>query len=148
MVTDQGIIQGDAHDLLMYRKQLLPHKRIKILADLLVKHATPLGQEADIKLVAKDTVIRGLADGVIVSGTATGSEPNLSHLKAVREALPDTPLFIGSGTSVQNVNTLLGTADGVIVASSLKRQGILENPIDVERVRALVSAARAASTAA
>lgn len=142
MVTDQGIIQGDAHDLLMYRKQLLAHKQVKVLADIMVKHATPLGQDADIKLVAKDTVLRALADGIIVSGTATGSEPSFHDLEAVREAVPNTPLFIGSGTTTDNIGSLLKVADGVIVASSLKRQGVLENPIDVERVRTLVNAAR------
>jgi len=145
MVTDQGIIQGDAHELLMYRKHLLAHKRIKILADVMVKHATPLGAETDIKQAAKDTVARGLADGVIVSGTATGSAPDQHDLSAVRDAVPGTPLFIGSGTTLENVAALMRTADGVIVASSLKRQGQLENPVDVERVRALVNAVKQAT---
>ncbi|HEY9775952.1 MAG TPA: BtpA/SgcQ family protein [Planktothrix sp.] len=142
MVTDQGIIQGDAHDLLMYRKQLLAHKQVKILADVMVKHATPLGAEADIELMAKDTVMRALADGIIVSGAATGDPPRESDLQAVRKAVPSTPLFVGSGTGLDNVGTLLRTADGIIVASSLKRQGLLENPVDVERVRALVGAVK------
>lgn len=142
MVTDQGIIQGDAHDLLMYRKQLLVHKQVKVLADVMVKHATPLGHEANIKLMAKDTVLRALADGIIVSGTATGYEPSIADLEAVREAVPDTPLFVGSGTTTENISSLLRCTDGVIVASSLKRQGVLENPVDVERVRTLVTAAK------
>jgi hypothetical protein len=142
MVTDQGIIQGDAHELLMYRKHLLAHKQIKILADVMVKHATPLGAETDIKQAAKDAVTRGMADGLIVSGTATGSAPNADDLEAVREAVPETPLFVGSGTTLENVAGLMRTADGVIVASSLKRQGQLENPVDVERVRSLVNAVK------
>ena len=142
MVTDQGIIQGDAHDLLMYRKQLLAHKQVKILADVMVKHATPLGTGADIELMAKDTVVRALADGIIVSGTATGNAPTEADLQAVRQAVPSTPLFVGSGTTLENVDSLLRTADGIIVASSLKRQGQIENPVDVERVRAMVNAVK------
>ena len=139
MVTDQGLIEGQAHDLLIYRRQLGAQKNIKILADVMVKHAEPLAANTDIKQTAKDTVFRGLADGVIVSGVATGSGPEIDDVKAVREALPSTPIFIGSGTNKENINQLLAHADGVIVASSLKRQGVLENPVDVERVRSLVS---------
>lgn len=141
MLTDQGIIEGQAHEILLYRRQLGAAKRIKILADVMVKHAQPLAPGSDIRQMAKDTVHRGLADAVIVSGAATGSPPEIADIKAVRQALPDTPLFIGSGATRDNAAPLLATADGIIVASSLKRQGILENPIDVERVRALVSAA-------
>ena len=142
MLTDQGIIEGNAHELLLYRRHLSAAKSIKILADVLVKHAEPLSPTSNIKQIAKDTVLRGLADGVIVSGIATGAGPNIDDVRAVREALPSTPLFIGSGTTKDNVNSLLAIADGVIVGSTLKRQGILENPVDVERVRALVNTSK------
>ncbi len=143
MLTDQGIIEGEAHELLKYRRLLGADRRIRILADVMVKHASPLTPFADIRQVAKDTVHRGLADGVIVSGTGTGSAPDLNDLNAVREALPNTPLFIGSGADKDNLGKLLATADGVIVASSLKRQGILENPVDVDRVRSFVNLVKA-----
>ena len=106
------------------------------------KHASPLGQDSEIGQAAKDTVLRGLADGIIVSGAATGSAPNWDDLNRVRQALPDTPILIGSGASAENCSALLAIANGIIVASSLKRQGLVENPIDVERVRALVKAVR------
>jgi membrane complex biogenesis BtpA family protein len=139
MVTDQGLIEGQAHELHLYRRHLDAHKNVRIFADVMVKHASPLGSLSDIKLIAKDTVKRGLADAVIVSGSATGDEPSLQDLEDVRDALPNTPIFVGSGASKKNVKSLLRYADGVIVASSLKRQGILENPVDVEQVRALTN---------
>ena len=139
MVTDQGLIEGQAHELHLYRRHLDAHKNVRIFADVLVKHASPLGAINDIKLIAKDTVKRGLADAIIVSGSATGDEPSLQDLEDVRQALPHTPMFVGSGASKKNVKSLLRYADGVIVASSLKRQGILENPVDVEQVRALTN---------
>lgn len=141
MLTDQGIIEGQAHELLLYRRQLMA-KNIRIFADVLVKHADPLTPHADIKQIAKDTVLRGLADGVIVSGVATGSGPDIQDVEAVREALPQTPLLIGSGTTKDNIGQLMSIADGVIVATAFKRQGLLENPVDVERVRSLVNAAQ------
>lgn len=145
MLTDQGLIEGQAHELLLYRRQLGAAKNIRILADVLVKHAEPLSATSNIKQIAKDTVLRGLADGVIVSGIATGAGPNLEDVKAVRDALPSTPLLIGSGTTKDNINSLLAIADGVIVGSTLKRQGILENPVDVERIRSLVETTKTAN---
>lgn len=142
MLTDQGIIEGQAHELLRYRKELSAAKDIKILADVMVKHADPLTVNSDIGQLAKDTVYRGLADGVIVSGIATGSGPDIEDVSAVREAVPGTPLLIGSGATRENIGKLLAIADGAIVASTLKRQGVLENPVDVERVRSLLSAVK------
>lgn len=141
MVTDQGVIEGQAHELQIYRRQLLSGDSVKVLADVLVKHASPLGSNQDIKLLAKDTVFRGLADGLIVSGQATGAAPDLDDFRKVKEVLPDVPLFAGSGCTRENVSDIMSVADGVIVASTLKRQEILENPVDVERVRNLVGAA-------
>lgn len=140
MLCDQGIIEGEAHELMLYRRHLGIDRKVQIFADVMVKHAVPLGQFSDIRLLAADTVKRALADAVIVSGMATGDAPNMSDLVAVREALPTTPIFVGSGASKENVASLLEMADGIIVASSVKRQGILENPVDVERVRTLVEA--------
>jgi len=142
MVTDQGIIEGEAHSLQMYRRQLMAQKSVKIFADVLVKHAYPLAPDADIALAARDTVDRGLADAVIVTGTATGYPPSIEDLRKVHEAVPDTPVLVGSGATAENAGQLLAIADGIIVASSLKRQGMIDNPVDVERVRTLVNATR------
>jgi membrane complex biogenesis BtpA family protein len=145
MLTDQGIIEGNAHELLNYRRLLGADDAVRIFADVMVKHAAPLTPYSDIRQEAKDAVHRGMADAIIVSGTATGDAPDMSDLQAVREALPETPILIGSGANKENIGKLLGTANGVIVASSLKRQGILENPVDVERVRNFVNMVKAAT---
>ncbi len=41
MVTDQGLIQGQARETLLLRRRLAAE--VKIVADVLVKHASPLG---------------------------------------------------------------------------------------------------------
>ncbi len=142
MVTPQGVLEGEAHDLLLYRRLLQAHKKIKVFADILVKHATPLGAPEDIRIIAKDTASRSLPDALVVSGVLTGKPADLNDLSAVKEVLPDFPLLLGSGCDKGNVKQMLGIADGAIVASSLKREGLIENPIDVERVRMFVEAAR------
>jgi hypothetical protein len=139
MATDQGLIEGEAHQLLRYRREL--GSNVKILADVLVKHGRPLGSP-NLTTAVQETIERGLADGVILSGWATGSPPTLEDLELASAAANGTPVFIGSGASWENISTLMQAADGVIVSSSLKRHGRIEQPIDPIRVSQFVEATR------
>ena len=136
-VTDQGLVEGDAFSLLREREALCPG--VKIFADVHVKHAAPLGV-SEIGQAAQDTLERGLADGLIISGVGTGSAVNLGEAERVREACPEAMLLIGSGATTQNAAELLQLADGLIVGSSLKEGGDLSAPVDLERVRAMRAA--------
>ena len=69
-VTDQGVIEGAARKAILYRKEL--GADVAIFADIFVKHATQLAS-GSLEDAAKDAVLRGLADGLSVSGTTTGA---------------------------------------------------------------------------
>jgi uncharacterized protein len=99
MVTDQGIIEGNACAVTRLRPQLAPSA--KILADIHVKHAAPLAN-VPLEIAARDTVERGLADALVVSGSATGQTTSLDDVKRVRSACPQIPILIGSGATVAN----------------------------------------------
>lgn len=139
MLTDQGWLNGRAHETLRLRTAL--RARIAILADVLVKHATPPAglTAAD---AARDTWERGGADALIVSGAATGAATPLERLREVRAAVPDAPLLIGSGLTPQNARTLLAEADGAIVGSAVQQGGRAGAAADEARVRELIRAAR------
>lgn len=137
MATDQGLIEGVAHDLLRYRREL--GADVKIFADVLVKHAQPVG-EPDIATAVQETLQRGLADAVILSGSMTGSPPSLDELRLARTAAGDAPILIGSGANWENIPRLIQFTDGVIVSSSLKRKGDIQQPIDPIRTRQFVTA--------
>ncbi|MGH8948965.1 MAG: BtpA/SgcQ family protein [Acidimicrobiia bacterium] len=140
MYTDQGPIVGRADELARRRAAVAPE--VEIWADVLVKHATP-PPGLDIGQAAEDTVIRGLADAVIVSGAGTGLEPDLKEAELARAVLPkDTRLVIGSGAEAGNLGRLVEVADTVIVGSSLKSDGIASSPLDVARIATFVAAAR------
>ena len=139
MLTDQGLIEGDAYHTLRYRDRIAPG--VEILADVHVKHAVPLG-DWSLEDAAHDTVDRGLADALIVSGIGTGQAADLAEVERVRRACPKAKLLLGSGVTAANVKSYLRFADGVIVGSSLKRGGKLANPVDPKRVAALVKAMR------
>ena len=140
-LTDQGIIQGDAHALLRERRLL--GAEVRILADVRTKHAAPLAA-VTLEQEARDCVERGLADGLIVSGAATGEPTAPGDLKRVRDVAPGLPLLVGSGASPESAAELLAVADGLIVGPAVKRDGVVGNPVDVARVRRLVAAVRGA----
>jgi membrane complex biogenesis BtpA family protein len=132
--ADQGIIQGEAYSTMRKRAALCPE--VQVWADVLVKHAVPIG-DLGLAEAAKDTYQRGKADALIVSGVATGEGTSVEDLRTVRESVPEAPLLVGSGATAETAAGLLAYADGLIVASSLKKDGVLNNPVDAKRVEEL-----------
>ena len=137
MVTDQGLIEGEAFHTLRYRRSL--DADVAILADVLVKHAAPLG-DLDPAQATAECIERGLADGVIVSGAGTGQPVNRDLLQQVSEAAGDHPVYIGSGLTPDNAAELCPLTDGAIVGTYLKRGGMVEEAVEVSRVREMASA--------
>jgi membrane complex biogenesis BtpA family protein len=137
MLTDQGIIEGNAYETLRARRQLCPN--VQILADVHVKHAVPLGNASLIQSAA-DTLERGLADALILSGQATGKPADANELLAVRRAFPSAHILLGSGVTLRNLDQFRTGADGFIVGTSLKIAGRVENPVDRKRVAVLARA--------
>jgi membrane complex biogenesis BtpA family protein len=140
MLTDQGWIEGRAHETLRLRASLNPN--IVICADVMVKHALPPAG-ADLCQLAADTFERGRADVLIVSGKATGAATNPEDISTVKRAVPDAPVWIGSGLTPTNVHALLKLADGGIAGSAIKADGHARNAVDPRRAAELVRAARA-----
>jgi len=136
--TDQGVIEGRAHELLRLRERI--GADVAICGDVDVKHATPIG-DRPLAARATDAVERGGADAVVVSGPATGAETPLADLRTVREAVGETLLLVGSGAAADTLPDLLSVADGAIVGTALKEGGETTAPVDRERVERVVSAA-------
>ena len=139
-VADQGVIEGIAHEVLRLR-ETLGAQNVRVIADVDVKHSSALSI-MPIEYEAHDAVRRGLADGVIVSGCGTGRPVDAAHVRRVKDAVGDTPVFIGSGVTADTIGTLRGVADGVIVGTALKCDGVTSSAVDVLRVRELVATAR------
>jgi membrane complex biogenesis BtpA family protein len=141
VATDQGLVEGRAAETLRVKAAI--ESEVGILADVHVKHGRTL-HETDIVRAARDLLGRGGADGVIVSGAATGAPTDLDELRRVREALPDGLILAGSGVRKETVGDALRHANAVIVGTSLKRGGKTNAPVDARRVQSFVKAARAA----
>lgn len=139
--ADQGLIEGDAAFLLRERDRL--QSEIRILADVHVKHALSLSSH-DLALAVEETALRSGADGVIISGSATGRSVDLEHLKIAAEAAKAhrIPLFIGSGATSDTASELRRFADGIIVGSALRKAGKAGAPLDPSRVKSFIKAFR------
>jgi uncharacterized protein len=135
-VTDQGLIQAIAHDLLRDRA-LLGATSVKIFADINVKHSAPLAARP-IDEEVEELLNRGGADTLIVTGTTTGRPVELDELLRVRAAAKKGLIFGGSGVTPESLPSYLPFLDGFIVGTSLKRDGLTSNPVDLDRVKRLV----------
>ena len=138
-LTDQGVIQGLAHGTIRYRQLVGPD--IKIWADVDVKHSSPLAART-LENEVEETLSRGYADAVIVTGTATGRATPLEDVRTAKRAAGNAPVIVGSGVDLKSLGAILNVADGLIVGTSFKKDGITTNPVDLERAKALMEAVR------
>ena len=136
-VTDQGLIQGQAHAILRLRSALAAE--VKIFADVLVKHASPLGA-VEMTQQAAELIERSLADALICTGAMTGAAIDRQRLQDLRQAVPSAALIAGSGVDAGNIQEIFKSADAVIVGTSIKQQQIVTNRVDPERLRKLMAA--------
>lgn len=132
-VTDQGVIEGIAHELMRERTALGAHG-VRIFADVSVKHSAPLGPPRPIEDEVADTLHRGGADALVVSGSGTGRPTDPELLRRVRIAAGAAPVFVGSGVDAETLAELMPRADGFIVGTSLKVGGKSTAAVERRRV--------------
>ena len=130
---------GCAADLLRRRKELNA-EHVKLFADVDKKHSVPF-PGLDLETHIEWTEFYR-ADALIVSGRMTGDAPPVDKVRRAKE-LATRPILLGSGTTAENIAEFLTYADGAIVGSSLKVDGVAENPVDVGRVQQYMDAVKA-----
>lgn len=140
-LTDQGIITGRAAEVLRLRAQLGASRSIRILADAAVKHAAPLAARPLAEEIG-DLTERGLADGIIISGSRTGAATDAQRVAEAKGAARDIPIYVGSGVDAANAPGLLRFANGLIVGTALKDEGDVSRPVCLDRAKAIVAAVR------
>ncbi len=142
-VADEGLlVKAEAGELLRYRKSI-DADDVLIFADIKKKHASH-AITADVSLAeAVEAAEFFSADGVIITGAATGKPTSPEDLAQARGATK-LPVLVGSGVTPDQVKTLFKHADGLIVGSFVKQGGRWDRPVDPERCKKLVVAARRA----
>ena len=141
-VADEGLIESDAGELLRYRRAI-GADGVRVFVDVKKKHSAH-AITADVDIVETAEAAEFFrADGVIVTGSATGRPTDPAEVRAVAEAV-SIPTLVGSGITPDNL-AAYAAADALIVGSSVKRGGVWSNPLDRARVRAVARAFHRAS---
>lgn len=142
-VADEGLIESSAGVLLRYRRAM-GGDHIRVFADVKKKHsAHAITADLDIVETAKAAEFF-VVDGVIVTGVATGNPAEPDEVTAVGRAV-SVATIVGSGITKENIHHY-PEADAFIIGSSIKKDGLWSNPIDLDRARALVRTFRELTT--
>lgn len=139
-VGDEGFQPvAEAGPLLRYRKAI-GAENVKVFCDVKKKHASH-ALTADISLGESVEAAEFFgADGVIVTGTATGKPAAGGDVAAARKATK-LPVLVGSGVTPEQVRPLFDVgADALIVGSWIKKDGTWTKPVDAERCERIVKA--------
>ena len=139
--SDMGLLAPDAAHLLRERRRL-DADEIAVFMNITPEFASGIGRR-DPAEVAVSVTVSSLADVILVSGKMAGAIPDVETIAAVREAVaPDIPVLLNTGAKAETVRQYLAHADGCVVGSSLKVDGYTWNPVDPDRAKRFVDAAR------
>lgn len=139
-VANEGFIEGEAARAMRYRARLNA-KGIRVFADAHVKHgAHAIVSDRPVEEQVKDIVFFD-ADVVIATGQRTGHAADPSYISMIKQAA-GLPTLVGSGVTPDNVNEILAIADGVIIASALKYDGVWWNAVEPQRVKDFIAGIR------
>jgi len=114
---------------------------VRLLFNIVPEAAAYLAKR-DIVEVARTTVFNHRPDALCVSGLTAGSQTDAQTLKQVKDAVPDTVVFANTGVRLNNVEEQLSIADGAVVGTTFKKDGIFENHVDESRVKEFMDVVR------
>jgi membrane complex biogenesis BtpA family protein len=114
---------------------------VKLFFNIVPESATYLAAR-DLESITRTTVFATLPDAICVSGATAGAPTDADALRVVKAAAGDVPVFVNTGVRAENVADQLDIADGAIVGTYFKRDGVFENPAQRSRVEELMAQAR------
>jgi membrane complex biogenesis BtpA family protein len=136
--SDMGLWVTSAGESLRYRRTIGADK-VRLLFNISAEFARPLAERSMGEL-AKSVTFSSIPDAICISGPRTGEAVEKSVLREVKDALPDTPTFVNTGTTVDNIGEMLSIVDGAIVGTSLKFDSVTWNAVDPDRTAAFMQA--------
>jgi uncharacterized protein len=137
--SDLGIIAPNIGDISAYR-MAIGAGDVALFDNISPEFSSPLGTRT-IADRARGAAFLGM-DAILISGWAAGSPMAMADLVAAKEAASETPIIANTGVRADRVGEIMKVADGAIVGTSLKVDGITWNPVDPARVRELMAAVR------
>lgn len=114
---------------------------VKLLYNIVPEAAQYLAPRSIVD-IARSTVFNCKPDALCVSGLTAGVATDTQVLRRVKEAVPDTVVLCNTGCKIENIIEQLTYADGAVVATTFKKDGRFENPVDGSRVKAFMDVVR------
>jgi hypothetical protein len=131
--SDFGLWDTNCGAVIRHQRQISAQD-VKLLFNIVPEAAKYVGNR-DIVEIARSTVFNHRPDALCVSGLTAGAETDAQTLKLVKEAVPQTIIFANTGVRPDNVAEQLSIADGAVVGTTFKKDGVFENHVDQERVK-------------
>lgn len=89
----------------------------------------------DVISIAKSILFCARPDAYCLMGFHAGQEADSNSIMEIRRAVPDVPVFSGTGCKAHNIIQKLEASDGACVGTTFKVDGKFDNHIDPERVK-------------
>jgi len=140
--SDFGLWNTNAGETARHRKNL-DAGNVKLLYNIVPEAAAYLA-DRDIASIAKSTVFNHGPDALCVSGLTAGAPTDTQVLSSVKKVVGDTPVFCNTGCRKENIAAQLEVADGAVVATTFKVDGVFRNPVDTKRVADFIEAVKVA----
>jgi uncharacterized protein len=137
--SDLGLIAPALGDLAAYR-DAIGAGDVALFGNITPEFSCSIGTRS-VAERAKSASFLGL-DAILISGPEAGVSFAMDDLREAKSAVPQTPVLANTGVRAENLADILAVADGVIVGTSLKVDGITWNPVDPARVRLFMDTAR------
>lgn len=142
--SDLGIIEPKIGEIAGYRTAIGADD-VALFDNIAPEFASALGGR-NVADRARGAEFLGV-DAILISGPAAGTQFEMDDLVAAREAVSSTPVIANTGVRAERIEDIFRVADGVIVGTSLKVDGVTWNPVDQDRARRFMDAARGARSA-
>jgi len=139
--SDLGVIAPALGDLAAYR-EAIGAAGVALFGNITPEFSRSLGARS-VAERARSASFLGV-DVILISGPEAGVPFAMTDLKAAKTAVPGTPVLANTGVQADTLAEILTVADGVIVGTSLKVDGITWNPVDPARARHFMDTAQKA----
>ena len=134
--SDYGLWDTDPGAIVRHQMKL-GLKNVKLLWNIVPEAAKYLA-DRPIEQIAKTTVFNNKPDVICVSGITAGAATDADVLARVKNAIPTTAVFANTGCRLETIEKILSIADGAVVGTTFKKDGLFDNHVELDRVKAFM----------
>ena len=135
--SDLGLMHPDFGAIAAYREQI-GAEAVALFSNITPEFASTIGTRSVAERARSATYLG--VDAILISGQITGTSTSVRELLEAKTAVPEMPVLANTGVREDTIDEILAIADGVLVGTSLKRDGVTWNSVDAERADRFMAA--------